>query len=120
MHNDNMIIAQIIVGEQLTCKIVRGAKRWCDTPIERLQWALEVPGMKPYRSVGIVVFTNTFACQVISIFCGSGSALGYFYHYFGVHQNKQAHCATSGSWCTGYKLIRVERFLTPVTTTSSR
>ena len=39
---------QIIIGDQLTCKVIRGAKRWQEsdiTSVDRLQWALEVPGI---------------------------------------------------------------------------
>ena len=38
---------QVVVGDQLTCKNVRGAKRWRAsdlTDLEQLNWANEVPG----------------------------------------------------------------------------
>ena len=38
---------QIFIGDQCTCKNMRGAKRWASgelEPINQLQWALEVPG----------------------------------------------------------------------------
>lgn len=40
-------IMQIVIGDQLTCKIIRGARRWRESDItrkDRLEWALEVPG----------------------------------------------------------------------------
>lgn len=41
------IYTYIFVGDQCTCKNIRGGKRWSETEIEplmRLQWANEVPG----------------------------------------------------------------------------
>ena len=38
---------QISIGDQLTCKVIRGAKRWRESDIsskDHLEWALEVPG----------------------------------------------------------------------------
>ena len=42
-----IFISQVIVGDQLTCKTIRGSKRWRLAeidPKERLTWAHEVPG----------------------------------------------------------------------------
>lgn len=42
---------QILIGDQLTCKIIRGAKKWRESEvidIQRLQWAHEVPGIQAY------------------------------------------------------------------------
>ena len=39
---------QIVVGDQLTCKVIRGCKLWRQGEIEhkdRLSWANEVPGV---------------------------------------------------------------------------
>ena len=39
---------KVLIGDQLTCKVIRGAKKWRESdigPIDRLQWALEVPGI---------------------------------------------------------------------------
>ena len=41
-------IMQVFVGDQLTCKNIRGAKLWRApeiNPENRLQWANETPGM---------------------------------------------------------------------------
>ena len=42
------IHAQVVVGDQLTCKNIRGAKLWrCPelNVIDQLKWANEVPGI---------------------------------------------------------------------------
>ena len=39
---------QVFVGDQATCKTIRGAKRWVESEVnevDKLKWALEVPGM---------------------------------------------------------------------------
>ena len=51
--------SQIITGDQLTCKNIRGAKRWVQSeidPLFRLKWANESPG-KHVNSVNTVVLT---------------------------------------------------------------
>lgn len=44
-----LIVAQILVGDQMTCKNIRGSKRWRVSEVEEVQqfkWACEVPGIK--------------------------------------------------------------------------
>lgn len=36
---------QIIIGDQLTCKVIMGWRESDITSVDRLQWALEVPGI---------------------------------------------------------------------------
>ena len=41
-------VQQIIVGDQLTCKVIRGSKLWRvpePDPKDKLTWANEIPGM---------------------------------------------------------------------------
>lgn len=62
MHNTcthtlihTMCNAQIITGDQLTCKNIRGAKRWVQSeinPVFRLKWANESPGMHVNSNIG--------------------------------------------------------------------
>ena len=40
---------QVIIGDQLTCKTIRGAKRWKlpeVDPKDKLTWACEIPGKR--------------------------------------------------------------------------
>ena len=46
-YTSNQLILQIAVGDQLTCKVIRGSKSWRSPeadPKDQLVWANEVPG----------------------------------------------------------------------------
>ena len=45
LTQDNLYTIQVFVGDQATCKNIRGGKRWSESeidPMMRLQWANEV------------------------------------------------------------------------------
>ena len=45
-------ITQIVVGDQLTCKVIRSCKHWVQVEPEaknKLLWANETPGMYDYK-----------------------------------------------------------------------
>lgn len=100
-----IVCMQAIVGDQLTCKTIRGAKRWRLPEVEpkdQLTWAHEIPGE-------CILFTETHGCmnthlctctctdtyshetsslQAISIFFGN--VLREFFAYSGAHPAKLA------------------------------
>ena len=46
---NSICFPKVVIGDQLTCKNIRGAKKWREpelVAINRLQWANEVPGKK--------------------------------------------------------------------------
>ncbi len=48
MYNTSKKIMQVVIGDQLSCKNIRGSKLWRQTevkPIDTLKWAHETPGI---------------------------------------------------------------------------
>lgn len=92
------ILKQVIVGDQLTCKNIRGCKVWRQAELDlkdRLTWAHEVPGTKQIKNLNckwtVYVTINSITSQVI--FTSFGNAFGSYSSYFGVRQFKLGHCA---------------------------
>lgn len=52
-----LLMQQVVVGDQLTCKNIRAMKDWLLTEMQqknRLQWAHEVPGKLVIQTIVII------------------------------------------------------------------
>ena len=58
-----LLLFQVVVGDQLTCKNIRAMKAWTQTEVEpknRLQWAHEVPGRTNYIIIHAITTNMNF------------------------------------------------------------
>ena len=101
----NKIDIKVVIGDQMTCKNIRGSKIWRQSEINsinKLSWVKEVPGT--ILSAQLCTCTCIYNCnihvngatcnkhtlQAISIFCGNACVSSS--PCTGVHHLKSVHC----------------------------